>query len=64
VSDKAVKGANYGAMYGWARLDHEAQVVERCVKLGAVMLSPAAPQAMLTTFAHAPSGGSVGFEKP
>lgn len=51
VSDKTVKGAKYGTMYGWARIDHEAQVVEKCVRLGAVLLSPAAHQSALTSFA-------------
>lgn len=65
MSDSAVQGANYGAMYGWGRFDHEAQVSERCMKLGAVLLSPNARQQRLDELASSPRGNApAGFNRP
>lgn len=60
----AVDGARRGDMFGWARINHEAQVVQQCVKLGAVLLSPSASQEHLTSFAHRPKADNKpGFQQ-
>lgn len=35
--------------YGWARLSHEATVIDNCSRLGAVLLNPSVQQPYLST---------------
>lgn len=49
MAEDPVRASKRSEVYGWARLSHEATVIENCAKLGGVFLNPSVPQPYLST---------------